>query len=146
MPRKRCAIEHPVDRVKQLLAGNAGIDESNVATVNDLKAIAKTGLNFEGNDAKRLHKDLSETLTVKGEGEFNSTKTAKGNIKVESDGSGLVVKFSDKLQNLTWWETKKDDQGRSAALLSQGVMVNNDTTKERSQLSETVWHSMKTGR
>ncbi|OZN24086.1 hypothetical protein CFY87_10810, partial [Actinobacillus seminis] len=128
--------ESGADRVKQLLAGNAGIDESNVATVNDLKAIAKAGLNFEGNDAKRLHKDLSETLTVKGEGEFNSTATAKGNIKVESDGSGLVVKLSDKLQNLTSVETKKDDQGRSAALLSQGVMVNNDTTKERSQLSE----------
>lgn len=88
-----------------------------LATVKDLKAIAKAGLNFEGNDAKRLHKDLSETLTVKGEGEFNSTATAKGNIKVESDGSGLVVKLSDKLQNLTSVETTKSDQGRSAALV-----------------------------
>uniref|UniRef100_Q0I566 Autotransporter adhesin n=1 Tax=Histophilus somni (strain 129Pt) TaxID=205914 RepID=Q0I566_HISS1 len=128
--------EFGVDKVQALLSDNSGIAEDNVATIKDVKALAKAGLSFEGNDGKRLHKDLSETLTIKGEGEFNSTETAKGNIKVEANGSGLEVKLSDKLQNLTSVETKKDSDGRSATLLSKGVMVNNDTTKEQALFSE----------
>uniref|UniRef100_Q0I3Z2 Uncharacterized protein n=1 Tax=Histophilus somni (strain 129Pt) TaxID=205914 RepID=Q0I3Z2_HISS1 len=135
--------ENGVDKVQALLSDNSGIAEANVVTVKDLKAVAKAGLNFEGNDGKRAHKDLSETLAIKGEenasgDKFNSNHTASGNIKVEmaQDGKGLEVKLSDQLKNLTSVETKKDDQGRSTALLSRGVMVQNDTAKEQAQLSE----------
>ncbi|WP_249963348.1 YadA-like family protein [Histophilus somni] len=135
--------EFGVDKVKDLLSGNSNIAEDNVATIKDVKALAKAGLSFEGNDGKRLHKDLSETLAIKGEenasgDKFNSDHTAAGNIKVEmaQDGKGLEVKLSDQLKNLTSVETKKDDQGRSTTLLSRGVMVQNDTTKEQAQFSE----------
>ncbi|THA21261.1 hypothetical protein E5361_07005 [Histophilus somni] len=135
--------EFGVDKVKDLLSGSSNIAEDNVATIKDVKALAKAGLSFEGNDGKRLHKDLSETLAIKGEenasgDKFNSNHTAAGNIKVEmaQDGKGLEVKLSDQLKNLTSVETKKDDQGRSTTLLSRGVMVQNDTTKEQAQFSE----------
>ncbi|THA44659.1 hypothetical protein E5429_05040 [Histophilus somni] len=135
--------EFGVDKVKDLLSGNSNIAEDNVATIKDVKALAKAGLSFEGNDGKRLHKDLSETLAIKGEenasgDKFNSDHTAAGNIKVEmaQDGKGLEVKLSDQLKNLTSVETKKDDQGRSTTLLSRGVMVQNDTTKEQALFSE----------
>lgn len=51
---------------------------------------------------------LSGTLAIKAEegtngNKFNSDRTAEGNIKVEmsQDGTGLEVKLSDQLKNMT---------------------------------------------
>ncbi|WP_249963704.1 YadA-like family protein [Histophilus somni] len=123
--------ESGVDRVKQLLADDPNIKETNVATVKDLKAVAKAGLNFEGNDGKlkRVHKDLSETLAIKGEenasdDKFNSDRTAAGNIKVEmaQDGKGLEVKLSDQLKNMTSFETREIN-GKKSVLNNGGLTV-----------------------
>ncbi|QQF71247.1 YadA-like family protein [Histophilus somni] len=97
-----------------------------MATIGDLQAVAKSGLKFKGNDGVELRKQLSETLEIKGEGEFNSDRTATGNIKVEmsQDGKGLEVKLSDQLKNMTSFETREVD-GRKSTLNSNGLIVVN---------------------
>ncbi|WP_249961243.1 YadA-like family protein [Histophilus somni] len=124
--------ENGVDRVQALLSDNSDIAKekaNNVVTVKDLKVVAKAGLNFEGNDGKRVHKDLSETLAIKGEenasgDKFNSNHTASGNIKVEmaQDGKGLEVKLSDQLKNMTSFETREVD-GKKSRLDSNGLQA-----------------------
>ncbi|QQF84987.1 YadA-like family protein [Histophilus somni] len=99
---------------------------TNVATIGDLQAVAKSGMKFKGNDGVELRKQLSETLEIKGEGEFNSDRTATGNIKVEmsQDGKGLEVKLSDQLKNMTSFETR-EVEGRKSTLNSNGLIVVN---------------------
>lgn len=81
-------------------------------------------MKFKGNDGAELRKQLSETLEIKGEGEFNCDRTAIGNIKVEmsQDGKGLEVKLSDQLKNMTSFETREVD-GRKSTLNSNGLKV-----------------------
>ncbi|WP_195836293.1 YadA-like family protein [Campylobacter portucalensis] len=121
--------ENGVDKIQALVSDESDIKEANVVTVKDLKAVAKAGLNFEGNDAKRVHKNLSETLAIKGEEDtssikFNSDTTATGNIKVEmsKDGKGLDIKLSDKLKNMASFETKEIN-GTKSVLNSNGLQA-----------------------
>ncbi|TDF37845.1 hypothetical protein E1290_07530 [Histophilus somni] len=111
-------------KVEELVKPESAVDLTNVATVGDLQAVAKSGLKFKGNDGVELRKQLSETLEIKGEGEFNSDRTATGNIKVEmsQDGKGLEVKLSDQLKNMTSFETREVD-GRKSTLNSNGLKV-----------------------
>ncbi|MFD0965601.1 YadA-like family protein [Seminibacterium arietis] len=112
------------DKVADLVKADSSAKLSNVATVGDLQAVAKAGLNFTGNDDVKVHKNIGESVSIKGEGEFNSEATAKGNIKVEAsqDGQGLEVKLSDRLQNMTSFETREVD-GKKAVLNSYGLQA-----------------------
>ncbi len=105
------------------------IDLTNTATIGDLQAVAKSGLKFKGNDDMEIRTPLSGTLAIKGEegtngNKFNSDRTAEGNIKVEmsQDGTGLEVKLSDQLKNMTSFETREVD-GRKSTLNSNGLQV-----------------------
>ncbi|WP_249961275.1 YadA-like family protein [Histophilus somni] len=131
------AFSEAMAKVEELVEPDSQAELSNVATIGDLQAVAKSGLKFKGNDGVEVRKQLSETLEIKGEGEFNSDRTATGNIKVEmaQDGKGLEVKLSDQLKNMTSFETRTVD-GKQSALDSNGLKVSNSKTKERSQLSE----------
>uniref|UniRef100_Q0I4Z9 Autotransporter adhesin n=1 Tax=Histophilus somni (strain 129Pt) TaxID=205914 RepID=Q0I4Z9_HISS1 len=124
------------DKIGNLVKGE-NINPTNGANIGDLQAVARAGLNFEGNDGVPVHKNLGEKLTIKGEGTFNSNLTAAGNIKVEmaQDGKGLEVKLSDQLKNMTSFETREVN-GKKARLDSNGLSVENTNTKERSHLSE----------
>ncbi|WP_075321703.1 YadA-like family protein [Histophilus somni] len=111
------------DKIGNLVKGE-NINSTNGANIGDLQAVARAGLNFEGNDGVPVHKNLGENLTIKGEGTFNSDNTAAGNIKVEiaQDGKGLEVKLSDRLKNMTSFETREVN-GRKSTLNSNGLKV-----------------------
>ncbi|EEV0910426.1 TPA: YadA-like family protein [Escherichia coli] len=63
-----------------------------LATMND-------GLSFEGDDGKVIHKKLNEKLTIKGGAEKNAEVT-DGNIRVDNDNGGLLVRMSRNLRDL----------------------------------------------
>ncbi|WP_249963457.1 YadA-like family protein [Histophilus somni] len=110
-------------KVTDLVKADSKAKLTNVATVGDLQAVARAGINFEGNDGVVVHKNVGETLTIKGEGTFNSDNTAAGNIKVTASDSGLEVKLSDTLQNMTSFETKETPKGNKSRLDGNGLTV-----------------------
>ncbi|HHZ3215072.1 TPA: YadA-like family protein, partial [Escherichia coli] len=63
-----------------------------LATMND-------GLSFEGDDGKVIHKKLNEKLTIKGGAEKNAEVT-DGNIRVDNDNGGLLVRMTRNLRDL----------------------------------------------
>ncbi|WP_218637828.1 YadA-like family protein [Histophilus somni] len=120
------AFSEAMAKVEELVEPDSQANLSNVATVGDLQAVARAGLNFVGNDDVTVHKNVGETLSITGEGTFNSNRTATGNIKVEmaQDGKGLEVKLSDQLKNMTSFETR-EVEGRKSTLDSNGLRVVN---------------------
>ncbi|WP_249963344.1 YadA-like family protein [Histophilus somni] len=110
------------DAVHQLLSGDSSIDVKRATNLQDLKALGQAGLNFEGNDGL-VHKKLGDTLAIKGEGTFNSDNTAAGNIKVTASDSGMEVKLSDTLKNMTSFETKETAEGNKSRLDGNGLTV-----------------------
>ncbi|ENG7946268.1 hemagglutinin, partial [Escherichia coli] len=63
-----------------------------LATMND-------GLSFVGDDGKIVHKKLNEKLTIKGGAEKNAEVT-DGNIRVDNDNGGLLVRMTRNLRDL----------------------------------------------
>ncbi|THA20984.1 hypothetical protein E5361_08370, partial [Histophilus somni] len=120
------AFSEAIAKVEELVEPDSQAELSNVATIADVQAVAKSGLKFKGNDGVEVRKQLSETLSITGEGTFNSDRTATGNIKVEmsQDGKGLEVKLSDQLKNMTSFETREVN-GKKARLDSNGLRVVN---------------------
>ncbi|MFZ7174817.1 hypothetical protein ACLSYX_08370 [[Pasteurella] aerogenes] len=118
----REALASVNNKIADLVNANSRATLTNAATVADLQAVARAGLNVVGNDGLTVHKHLGETLSITGEGEFNSDTSAAGNIKVElaQDGQGLSVKLSDKLQGMTSVETR-EIHGKKSLLDSNGL-------------------------
>ncbi|WP_075321434.1 YadA-like family protein [Histophilus somni] len=112
------------EKVADLVKPDSQADLTNVATIADVQAVAKSGMKFKGNDGVEVRKQLSETLSITGEGTFNSDSTAAGNIKVEmaQDGNGLEVKLSDQLKNMTSFETREIN-GKKSVLNSNGLQA-----------------------
>ncbi|WP_249960775.1 YadA-like family protein [Histophilus somni] len=117
------------DKVADLVKPDSQADLTNVATIADVQAVAKSGLKFKGNDDREIRTPLSGTLAIKGEegtngNKFNSDNSAAGNIKVEmaQDGKGLEVKLSDQLKNMTSFETREVD-GKKSRLDSNGLQA-----------------------
>ncbi|TEW30475.1 hypothetical protein E3U35_03800 [Histophilus somni] len=117
------------EKVADLVKPDSQADLTNVATIADVQAVAKSGMKFKGNDGMEVRTPLSETLAIKGEEnasdeKFNSNLTAAGNIKVEmaQDGKGLEVKLSDQLKNMTSFETREIN-GKKSVLNSNGLKV-----------------------
>ncbi|WP_348533969.1 YadA-like family protein [Histophilus somni] len=111
-------------------------DLHKAANLADLKAVAQAGLRFKGNQGDDVVRKISDTLTIKGEenattgssatDKFNSTTTAAGNIKVETNTAkdGLEIKLSDTLKNMKAFETKEEG-GKKSTLNSEGLTVEN---------------------
>ncbi|WP_155731313.1 hypothetical protein, partial [Streptobacillus moniliformis] len=111
------------EKVKELI-GNSDNSKNKVATGTDVLALAMAGLNFSGNEGSgdKIHRNLGEQVTIKGEGTDgkNNFTSASGNIQVKSDKAKgeLTVKLSDKLTNMTSFETKElDDKIKSKVKL-----------------------------
>ncbi|WP_075321876.1 YadA-like family protein [Histophilus somni] len=117
------ALKESNREINALLSGDKKINVHRGANLQDLQALGQAGLNFEGNDGVPVHKNLGEKLTIKGEGEFNSVTTAAGNIKVDASETGLEVKLSDKLKNMTSFETKETAEGNKSRLDGNGLRV-----------------------
>ncbi|WP_081256512.1 adhesin, partial [Streptobacillus moniliformis] len=108
------------EKVKELI-GNSDNSKNKVATGTDILALAKAGISFEGNtgSGEKIHRNIGEQVTIKGEGTDgkNNFTSASGNIQVKSDKDKgeLTVKLSDKLTNMTSFETKElDDNGNKS--------------------------------
>ncbi len=145
------------DDAKELIGGKDGKggllnqedpkELNKVATAGDLKAIAQSGIDFEGNnsvvDDKVIHKTLASKLNIIGEGnnpmndEYTKKamaefKSAKGNILVTKsiieagtkaaaqNETQLVVKLSKNLKGLSTVETV-DDNGNKTVQSATGV-------------------------
>lgn len=70
--------------------GNLPAEE--LATMDD-------GLSFEGDDGKVIHKKLNEKLTIKGGAEQDAEVT-DGNIRVDHNNDGLLVRMTRNLRDL----------------------------------------------
>ncbi|EEY5391954.1 YadA-like family protein [Escherichia coli] len=73
-------------------APNGTLPAEELATMND-------GLSFVGDDGKVIHKKLNEKLTIKGGAEKNAEVT-DGNIRVDNDNGGLLVRMTRNLRDL----------------------------------------------
>ena len=62
--------------------------------------LIKKGLNFKGDDATSIHKDLGETLDING-GISDASKLSNNNIGVVSENGKLNVKLAKELTGLT---------------------------------------------
>ena len=64
-------------------------------------ALANKGLDFTGNDTTaKVHRNLGETLTIKGADNFTRTATETNNIKVVKTDNDLDVKLAENLGNM----------------------------------------------
>ena len=63
--------------------------------------LANKGLDFTGNDTTaKVHRNLGETLTIKGADNFARTATETNNIKVVKNNNDLDVKLAENLGNI----------------------------------------------
>ncbi|WP_064580680.1 YadA-like family protein [Streptobacillus moniliformis] len=132
------------EKVKELI-GNSDNSKNKVATGTDVLALAMAGINFSGNEGSgdKIHRNLGEQVTIKGEGTDgkNNFTSASGNIQVKSDKDKgeLTVKLSDKLTNMTSFETKElDDKIKSKVKLDkEGLTTINKTDDNKYIMSKT---------
>ncbi|WP_081256614.1 adhesin, partial [Streptobacillus moniliformis] len=132
------------EKVKELI-GNSDNSKNKVATGTDILALAMAGLNFSGNEGSgdKIHRNLGEQVTIKGEGTDDNKNftSASGNIQVKSDKAKgeLTVKLSDKLTNMTSFETKElDDKIKSKVKLDkEGLTTINKTDDNKYIMSKT---------
>ncbi|WP_155731504.1 adhesin, partial [Streptobacillus moniliformis] len=133
------------EKVKELI-GNSDNSKNKVATGTDVLALAMAGINFSGNEGsgEKIHRNLGDKVTIKGEGTDgkNNFTSASGNIQVKSDKDKgeLTVKLSDKLTNMTSFETKElDDNGNKSKvkLDKEGLTTINKTDDNKYIMSKT---------
>ena len=73
--------------------------DTRITTANG--ALVTKGLDFTGNDTTaKVHRNLGETLTIKGAENFTRTATETNNIKVVKTGNDLDVKLAENLGNM----------------------------------------------
>lgn len=71
-----------------------GTKAKDAVNVSQLRESEKKGLNFMGNDGNNIHRNLGQTLRIKGEGvtqkQSKEFKSAKGNINVKQNGKSIL--------------------------------------------------------
>ena len=73
--------------------------DTRITTANG--ALVTKGLDFTGNDTTaKVHRNLGETLTIKGAENFTRTATETNNIKVVKTDNDLDVKLAENLGNM----------------------------------------------
>ena len=99
--------------------------EGNIKTLND------KGLKFAGNSGTTTKENkLGDTVNIKGEGtEANNFESAKGNINVVANDSGVELKLAANLKNMKSFETEKDKDGNSTKLDQKGLTITDKDDK-----------------
>ncbi|WP_288862255.1 YadA-like family protein, partial [uncultured Sneathia sp.] len=98
--------------------------EGNIKTLNG------KGLTFTGNSGKTKENKLGDTVNIKGEGtEANNFESAKGNINVVANDSGVELKLAANLKNMKSFETEKDKDGNSTKLDQKGLTITDKDDK-----------------
>ena len=87
--------------------------------------LTKKGLNFKGDSGEAIHKDLGQTLELKG-GESDASKLSNGNIGVVNENGNLNVKLAKNLKGLDS-VTVGSDQNKQVVLDDKGVSVGGKT-------------------
>ena len=112
------------------------ITNGQAATEDQLKAVdnkidkntedlTKKGLNFKGDSGEAIHKDLGQTLELKG-GESDASKLSNGNIGVVNENGNLNVKLAKNLKGLDS-VTVGSDPNKQVVLDDKGVSVGGKT-------------------
>ena len=98
----RAATEGAVKEIYDKLSNVEG----NINTLND------KGLTFVGNSGDAKVKKLGDTVNIKGEGTVvdtnNKFESAKGNINVVANESGVELQLAANLKNMKSFETEND--------------------------------------
>ena len=87
--------------------------------------LTKKGLNFKGDSGEAIHKDLGQTLELKG-GEADTSKLSNGNIGVVNENGNLNVKLAKNLKGLDS-VTVGSDPNKQVVLDNKGVSVGGKT-------------------
>ena len=87
--------------------------------------LTKKGLNFKGDSGEAIHKDLGQTLELKG-GESDASKLSNGNIGVVNENGNLNVKLAKNLKGLDS-VTVGSDPSKQVVLDDKGVSVGGKT-------------------
>ena len=87
--------------------------------------LTKKGLNFKGDSGEAIHKDLGQTLELKG-GESDASKLSNGNIGVVNENGNLNVKLAKNLKGLDS-VTVGSDPNKQVVLDDKGVSVGGKT-------------------
>ena len=90
--------------------------------------LANKGLDFTGNDiTAKVHRNLGETLTIKGAENFTRTATETNNIKVVKTDNDLDVKLAENLGNIKSISntTGEGKPGSTITLGAEGVSIAN---------------------
>ena len=87
--------------------------------------LTKKGLNFKGDSGEAIHKDLGQTLELKG-GEADASKLSNGNIGVVNENGNLNVKLAKNLKGLDS-VTVGSDPNKQVVLDNKGVSVGGKT-------------------
>ena len=87
--------------------------------------LTKKGLNFKGDSGEAIHKDLGQTLELKG-GESDASKLSNGNIGVVNENGNLNVKLAKNLKGLDSI-TVGSDPNKQVVLDDKGVSVGGKT-------------------
>ena len=114
----------------------AHITSGQAATEDQLKVVdnkidkntqdlTKKGLNFKGDSGEAIHKDLGQTLELKG-GESDASKLSNGNIGVVNENGNLNVKLAKNLKGLDS-VTVGSDPNKQVVLDDKGVSVGGKT-------------------
>ena len=89
---------------KAITSGQAATEDQLLAVDKKItdngSDLTKKGLNFKGDDATSIHKDLGETLDING-GIADTAKLSDNNIGVVSENGKLNVKLAKELTGLT---------------------------------------------
>ena len=98
------------------------------AGTNVTNALTTKGLDFTGNDTTaKVHRNLGETLTIKGAENFTRTATEINNIKVVKTDNDLDVKLAENLGNIKSISntTREGKPGSTITLGADGVSIAN---------------------
>ncbi|THA21841.1 adhesin [Histophilus somni] len=113
------------NKVADLVKGK--VPSTNNASVADLQAVARAGLDFAGNDSDNVvHKNLGETLEIVGQGldkeKVATFKGTDGNIAVKTDNGKFSISLNETLTGLKSAEFK-DDKGNTATITGNTIAL-----------------------
>lgn len=97
------------------------ISTPGAATKKDLKDLEKKGLIFMGNDGTSIHRNLGQTLRIKGEGltqeQSKNFSSAKGNINVRYKGKSILeIQLAKELKHIESISNGGDTKGTKITL------------------------------
>lgn len=105
------------------------ISTPGAATKKDLKDLEKKGLIFMGNDGTSIHRNLGQTLRIKGEGltqeQSKNFKSAKGNINIKQNGKSILeVQLAKNLKHIESISNGGEKRGTKITLAKGRKEVN----------------------